>query len=141
MSSPPCSTHSSSKTVHPPDTIIVFFDGHCPLCSREMSLLRRKARAKGLTEQIKWVDIAEPNFDPKDYDTTKTYDDFMKTFHVYSGGKMHEAMDGVRAIYRFVGLEKWLTWTTLPIFRPLVDTAYHVFARFRPRLSRRSCKA
>lgn len=121
-------------------TIQVFYDGHCPVCSREMKWLRRKASRKGLERQIMWVDIASPSFDPQHYGSSGTQEDFMAVFHVYDGRQMHRAMDAVRALYRFLGLGVWLNWSGYPPFRPFVDLLYHLFAYFRPRVKQRQGK-
>lgn len=39
--------------------IEVFYDGDCPLCSREIAMLRRLDRR----QRIRFVDIAAPGFD------------------------------------------------------------------------------
>jgi predicted DCC family thiol-disulfide oxidoreductase YuxK len=41
-------------------TVEVFYDGDCPLCVREIRMLRRKDRAA----KIVFTDIAAPTFDP-----------------------------------------------------------------------------
>ena len=37
-----------------------FYDGDCPLCVREVNLLRRLDRKR---QRIRWTDIAAPDFD------------------------------------------------------------------------------
>ena len=37
----------------------VFYDGACPLCSREVAVYRRRDRLA----RIQWIDIAQPAFD------------------------------------------------------------------------------
>ena len=118
----------------------VFFDGGCSVCSKEIRWLRKKAHKKGLESQVQWVDIAASGFDPKEYGEEKTLEDFMKVFHVHDGTEMHQAMDAVRALYRFLGMGVWLNWSAYFPFRLFVDLCYHAFARFRPRGSSTSCK-
>lgn len=52
MPTPPASTASS--TAHPVERPTVYFDGACPVCTREIALYRRQSGAEGLH----WVDAA-----------------------------------------------------------------------------------
>lgn len=47
----------------PPAFLQVFYDGACPLCSREV----RHYQAKDRLHHIAWIDIAAPGFDARAY--------------------------------------------------------------------------
>ncbi len=47
-----------SAMLPPPDRLQVFFDGACPLCSREVSHYKKR----DLHNKIEWIDIAQPTF-------------------------------------------------------------------------------
>lgn len=46
-------------------------------------------------------------------------------------------MDGIREMYRGVGLKPVATFTELPVVRPLADKMYDIFAANRVRLAGR----
>ena len=56
-------------------TLEAFFDGDCPLCLKEVALLRKLDRK----ERIRWTDIASPDFDASSYG--KTQEEFMAKMH------------------------------------------------------------
>lgn len=117
----------------------VFYDGGCGVCSREMRLLQKKAKQKNRHHNIEWINIATSSFNPQEYDPNKTLADFMSEFHVLHQGRMYTAMDGVRELYRFLGLGHWINWTAAYPLRPLTDLGYRIFARYRPRFSSSRC--
>ena len=89
------------------------------------------------------VDIASPGFDSSEFG--RTLDELMGTIHgVRADGTMVTGMETFREAYSVLGLG-WL-WapTGWPVFRPLFDRGYQLFARHRIRLGRifgRSCDA
>lgn len=127
---------SSRRNAAMPDraTLTVFFDGHCPLCRREVAVYRRLAP----TAAIRWHDIAsdapEAGRDGFDLDAA------LNLLHVRDA-------DGALRI----GLAAHLClWQELPGWRYLVaplqrcamlyrlsDAAYRIFTRWRPGLRRR----
>ena len=69
--------------------ITVLFDGDCPLCSREVEMLRRRDRGRG---QIDFEDIAAPDFDPGVYGLDAGT--VMARIHgVLPGGQVIEGME------------------------------------------------
>jgi predicted DCC family thiol-disulfide oxidoreductase YuxK len=106
----------------------VFFDGECPLCAREISMLRRLDRSR----RLDLVDIAAPGFDacPPGLDR----DDLMARIHGQRpDGTVVEGMDVFRGAYAAVGLGWLLAPTAWPGLRRLADAAYRWFARNRLR--------
>jgi len=109
--------------------ITLFFDGDCPLCSREVRYLERKD-SRGV---IRFVDISTPDFDPAIYSKTKS--DFMRAIHAeLPDGTLIEGMEVFRRIYQAIGYGFLLKPTKLPILKQIFDFAYYVFAKNRIRI-------
>jgi predicted DCC family thiol-disulfide oxidoreductase YuxK len=116
----------------------VFFDGACPLCSREINFYKRKSKGA----KINWVDISL--LDPGDVFPGVTKEDALKRFHVLdSKGAL---LSGARA---FAAL-----WLVLPSFKLfglvarqqpftfILEVFYRTFLLIRPHLqtSLTTCK-
>lgn len=114
--------------------IEVFFDGGCPLCVREMNLLRRMDR----NGQIRFTDIDAPDFDAAAYG--KTREELMQRMHGRQpDGSWISGVEVFRQMYTAVGYERLVWMTRLPVVSQALDLAYTVFARNRLRLTGR-CK-
>lgn len=109
-----------------------FHDGDCPLCAREVALLRRLDR-RG---RIRFVDIAAPDFDPTPLG--KTRDELMDRMQArLPDGRWVEGVEVFRRLYAAVGLGPLVAPTRLPGVSHLLDLAYRAFARNRLRLTGR----
>lgn len=110
----------------------VFFDGDCPLCMREIALLRRLDR-RG---RIAFTDIADPAFDPTP--TGRTYEQLMEAIcGRMPDGQIVEGVEVFRQLYGAVGLAPLMRLTRLPGVSHLLDLGYHLFAKNRLRLTGR----
>jgi predicted DCC family thiol-disulfide oxidoreductase YuxK len=114
-----------------PPQLTLFYDGLCPLCSREIVHYRKRLAGTG----ARFVDITDPAFDAPS--------------HGLDPGRVHRLMhvkvgDEVRT-----GLEAFLAvWEAIPAYRRLarlarvpgihaaLDLGYRLFARVRPWLPR-----
>jgi predicted DCC family thiol-disulfide oxidoreductase YuxK len=113
----------------------VFYDGACPLCSREMAHYRKHDRL----HRMEMVDIAAPNFDAATYglDPEKV----QQVMHVrMADGRVFTQ---VRAFVKIWESQRTV-WTTLlrcllkvPGVMPLAGIFYRWFARNRYRLTGR----
>jgi predicted DCC family thiol-disulfide oxidoreductase YuxK len=113
----------------------VFFDGDCPLCMREIALLRRLDR-RG---RLRFTDIAAPGFDPAS--TGKTYAQLMDVIYGrMPDGRLVEGVEVFRQLYAAVGLGPLVSLTRLPGVSHLLDVAYRLFAKNRLRLTGRCVK-
>jgi predicted DCC family thiol-disulfide oxidoreductase YuxK len=111
----------------------VLYDGECPLCAREIALLRRLDRGRG---RIDFEDIAAPEFDARRYGTTQAA--LMARIHAaLPGGGLVEGVEVFRLAYAAVGLGWLVAPTRWPLVRPLADAAYRWFARNRLRMTGR----
>jgi predicted DCC family thiol-disulfide oxidoreductase YuxK len=115
----------------------LLYDGDCPLCSREVALLRRLDRLG----RIDFEDIAASGFDPSRYGLDRRA--VMARIHaVLPDGRVIEGVEVFRRAYGAVGLGWLLAPSRWPGFRRLFDAAYRSFARNRLRWTGRSaCEA
>ncbi|MBW2234907.1 MAG: DUF393 domain-containing protein [Deltaproteobacteria bacterium] len=112
--------------------ISVLFDGDCPLCVREVRMLRRLDRGR-----IGFEDIAAPGFEASRYGLDSAT--LMARIHgVLGDSRVIEGMEVFRRAYAAVGLGWLLAPSRWPLLRPLCDAAYRSFARNRLRLTGRA---
>ena len=110
----------------------VFFDGDCPLCIREVNLLRRLDR-RG---RVQFTDIAAPDFVAAV--TPEEHADFMARIRGrLPDGTMIEGVEVFRRLYAAVGFGALVALTRLPGVSQMLDLGYRVFARNRLRLTGR----
>jgi len=110
----------------------MLYDGDCPLCVREVRMLRALNR-KG---RLALVDIAAPGFEPAVYGRTMA--ELMGHIHgVLPSGELVTGVEVFRRAYGAVGLGFLLAPTGWPLLRPLFDRAYAWFAANRLRLTGR----
>lgn len=111
--------------------IKLLYDGKCPVCSREIAMLRRLDRGRGV---IAFEDIAEPGYSPERYGLSMP--DVIGSMHaVRAEGTIVRGMAVFREAYAAVGLGWLVAPTGWPLLRPVCDLMYRAFARIRPRLS------
>ena len=107
----------------------MLYDGACPFCARETSVLKRADTAG----RVRFVDISDPAFDPATFGVTRP--DVEAQLHFFDGnGRLLRAMEAIRAAYREAGIGRRMAWTGIPLFRPIFDRLYRLFARHRRRL-------
>ncbi len=115
--------------------IEVFFDGECPLCLREIKLLRRMDR----NDRIRFTDIADPTFRPTEFG--KTNQEFMDEIQGrLPDGTWVTGVEVFRRLYAAVGLGPLVWLTRLPGISHGLEVGYRAFAKNRLRLTGR-CNA
>lgn len=110
--------------------LTVFYDGACPLCSREIAFYRRRRGAA----TVAWIDIAQTG--AGEVIPGLSRDQALARFHVVeTNGKL---LSGGAAFSRL--------WQEFPVFRPLglllqvwpfssiAEYGYLLFLKFRPGL-------
>ena len=116
-------------------TTCVFFDGACPLCSREVKHYQKLVLNNGSENDIDWIDISKSKVELK-AECIK-YEDAMRLMHIKDGSGVHQ-----------VGLDAVLTlWDKLPYYRrlsgflrsipsiyPVLANAYAFIAKHRMKL-------
>ncbi len=115
-----------------PYVIEVFFDGGCPLCQREISLLKRWDQR----QRIRFTDIDAPSFQPADVGLTR--EALMAQMHGrLPGGTWLTGVEVFRRMYAAVGFGAVVWLSRLPLISQLLDVGYSVFARYRLQLTGR----
>lgn len=114
--------------LHPMAELTLLFDGGCPLCLREVKILRRRDAGQG---RLAFVDVDDPAYDPAHYGGI-TYADAMGRMHALrSDGEVIRDVEVFRQAYGLVGLGWLYAPTRWPLLRPLVDALYGLWARWR----------
>lgn len=109
-----------------PYAVEVFYDGDCPLCLREINMIRRKDK-RG---RIRFTDIAAHGFNAADYG--KTFDGLMAEIHGRdSEGNWLVGVEVFRRLYSEIGFGSVVAMTRWPLVAPTLDVAYRWFAKRR----------
>jgi len=110
------------------DQVLVYFDGACPLCRREIGLMRRLDRR----QRLDFIDVSN-----EDSSCPIDREELLARFHAREGDQLHSGAAAFAAM-----------WRQIPWLRPLglaarnrwvlagLERAYLVFLRIRPRLQR-----
>ena len=115
------------------EAVEVFFDGGCPLCRREITLLKGLDRGRG---RIRFTDIDAADFDPSSIG--KSRGELMaRIYGRLPDGALITGVEVFRQLYAAVGFGALVALTRLPGIRQLLDAAYAVFAKNRLRLTGR----
>ena len=110
----------------------VFFDGECPLCMREIKMLKWLDR----NQRILFTDISEPAFRPQEYG--KGMDEFMDEIQGrLPDGQWIVGVEVFRRLYAAVGFKPVTSITRLPGVSHALEFGYRVFAKNRLRLTGR----
>ena len=113
--------------------LTIFFDGACPICDREIALMRRLDRRRRLV----FCDFSRPDYDPTSIDRSPA--ELGRIIHARWGdGTVITGVDVFRAMWEAVGLGFLARLSRLSLVEPLVVRAYAWFARNRLRLTGRS---
>jgi predicted DCC family thiol-disulfide oxidoreductase YuxK len=122
-------TMNASARAH---EVEVFFDGECPLCTKEIDMVRRLDRR----DRIRFTDIAAAGFDASAIG--KTHDDLMARIHArLPDGTLVEGVEVFRRMYAAAGLGPVVALTRLPGLSHALDASYRWFAKNRLRLTGR----
>jgi predicted DCC family thiol-disulfide oxidoreductase YuxK len=112
--------------------IEVFYDGDCPLCLREIRMLRRLDRHR----RIRAVDIAQDGFDAGALGVPRAA--LLARIHGrLPDGTLIEGVEVFRRLYAAVGFGPLVSLTRLPGIAQAFDLGYDWFARNRLRLTGR----
>jgi predicted DCC family thiol-disulfide oxidoreductase YuxK len=120
--------------------IEVYYDGACPMCAREIRMLRGLDRR----QRIRFVDIAAAEFDANTVGVSQQA--LMERIHGrLPDGTLLVGVEVFRRLYGSVGFGWIVSLTRLPGVAGLLDAGYGWFARRRLRLAGRcaegSCAA
>jgi predicted DCC family thiol-disulfide oxidoreductase YuxK len=112
--------------------LITWYDGACPLCAREIALIRRL----DWRGAIDFHDLASPDtFCPIDRR------DLLARFHASENGVMLSGAAAFAAMWRAIPLLKPLGWAARnPVILGLLERLYIGFLGIRPRLQKAMSK-
>ncbi|MDC5705814.1 DUF393 domain-containing protein [Vibrio europaeus] len=111
-------------------TLTLFYDGHCPLCVKEMN----KLKGYDTHSQLLLVDTHSPMFD--DYPNIDAQKAAKILHAVDDKGTLILGLDAIHCAWKLVG-KGWLyaplRW---PLIKPIADWAYIKFANNRYQISK-----
>jgi predicted DCC family thiol-disulfide oxidoreductase YuxK len=114
----------------PPMTL--YYDGLCPLCSREIAHYRKKAPG----DSLRFVDITDSKFDPAEHGLNAQR--VHRTMHVKVGDELRVGVDAFIAVWEAIPSYRWLAkMARLPGLQAVLAVGYYFFALARPWLPRR----
>lgn len=108
--------------------LTVWYDGACPLCRREIALMRRL----DVRRRIDFIDVAPPDsICPVDRDA------LLARFHAMEDGTMLDGAAAFAAMWRAIPLLRPLgLLARVPLILWLLERAYRGFLMIRPKLQR-----
>lgn len=110
----------------------VFYDGACPLCVREINMLRRKDSK----EKLVFTDIAGAGFDALELGLTQEV--LMARIHGRdASGEIIEGVEVFRRLYDAIGFGWLVSVSRWPGVAQILGLGYSVFARNRLRITGR----
>lgn len=110
------------------EKLIVWHDGGCPLCAREVAFFRRLDRS-GAIEFVDLTDAAK--------DCPINREAMLKRFHARENGVLLSGAAAFAAMWRAVPVLRPLGLIArLPGVLPLLEGGYRIFLRARPALQR-----
>ena len=110
--------------------LTLFYDAACPVCALEMDHLRESSR----DGRLRFVDMAEPGFDPAPFGATLAAMN-AEIHGLCADGTMRRGVEVLRLAYAAAGIGWVLRPTGWWPLRPLFDAGYRVFARHRRPIS------
>jgi predicted DCC family thiol-disulfide oxidoreductase YuxK len=115
-----------------PYEVEVFYDGECPLCAKEIALIRWIDRKK----RIRFTDIAVEGFNPALYGTDQS--SLMAEIHGRDAeGNWLVGVEVFRRLYGAIGLGPVAWASRAPGLSHLLDACYRFFAKNRLRFTGR----
>jgi predicted DCC family thiol-disulfide oxidoreductase YuxK len=115
-----------------PYPLTVFFDGACPICAREIALMKRLARRR----QLEFCDFSTQEDDGASNGFATA--DLGTVIHArWADGSVITGVEVFRAMWEAVGLGLLAKLSRLSLAEPLVLRAYAWFARNRLQLTGR----
>ena len=109
--------------------LTVWFDGGCPLCRREIALMRRLDRAGA----IAFVDLGSAGASDCPVDRA----DLLARFHAREDGRLVSGAAAFAAMWRAIpGLRPLGLAARNPLVLAGLERLYRAFLRLRPRLQR-----
>ncbi|WLH37970.1 DUF393 domain-containing protein [Pseudomonas sp. FP2196] len=113
-----------------PWPLTLYFDGECPLCAREIKLLRQHA----VETRLCFIDLSHEDFDPAALGFTLKQ--MQSSLHArFDDGRWVKGLDATLWSWRAAGLGVWVAPLSWRLTRPLFAIAYRLFCHLRPHLA------
>ncbi|PHT29828.1 hypothetical protein CQW23_30593 [Capsicum baccatum] len=114
--------------------IKMLYDGECPLCMREVDMLRERNKSYGT---IKFLDISSDEYRPEE-NQGLDYETVMGRIHaILSDGTVVTDVEAFRRLYEAVGLGWVYAITKYEPIATIADTVYGVWAKYRLQITGR----
>ncbi len=121
---------TAGRSRHYPLT--VFYDGECPICAREIALLKRLNRRN----RVHFVDFAAPAYDPQQMGFGRK--ELGKVIHArWADGSVVVGVDVFREVWSALGFGFFARVSRLTLIDRVLVWGYDWFARNRLRLTGR----
>ena len=118
-----------NRTTQTTRSLTVFFDGSCPICSKEINFYKMRAGA----ENLSWVDVSDEEIPIPIQNRSRK--ELMARFHVLSssgelvsGGAAFAELWASLPAFKIFG-----KFFKLPVLRFLIDICYDIFLTLRPK--------
>lgn len=134
MPSSKIQSHESVETTQPPLSaspswqIKLLYDGDCPLCMREVNFLKKRDAGRGL---VAFVDIADDRYIPEAHGGVDFATAMGQIHAVLPDGTLIKNVEVFRQVYDLLGMGWIYAATRWPIFGPIVDKLYGIWANWR----------
>lgn len=111
--------------------VLMFYDGACPLCSREVAHYRRLDKRR----RIQWLDISRQPELLSLLEPPVSYAAAMSRLHVRdTEGLLHTGVAAFACLWRELPYYRWLSRVvSIPLLTPLLDAGYDRVTRWRLR--------
>ncbi|KAF8390354.1 hypothetical protein HHK36_024879 [Tetracentron sinense] len=114
--------------------IKMLYDGDCPLCMREVNMLRERNKLYGA---IEFVDISSDEYSPEQ-NQGLDYETVMGRIHaIQSDGTVVTDVEAFRRLYEEVGLGWVYAITKYEPIAKIADAVYGVWAKYRMQITGR----
>ena len=116
-----------------PYPLTVYFDGECPICRREIDLMKIFNRR----ERLQFIDFSTSSYRPTDHGLNQC--DLGRVIHArWSDGSLISGVEVFRETWEAIGLGFLVRISRRPIINKLLVKAYAWFAKNRLWLTRRA---
>lgn len=126
-------TGLDSNPIVNPFPLTVYFDGDCPICRREIDLMKLLNR-KG---HLQFIDFSQSTYSPEEHGYNQC--DLGRVIHARrADGLTITGVEVFRAMWEAIGLGFLANLSRLPLINKLLVKAYTWFGRNRLRLTGRA---
>ena len=123
----------SLRHVAKPYPLTVYFDGKCPICRREIDLMKKFNRK----DDLRFIDFSDASFQSTDPDLNTC--DFARVIHArWSDGTVITGVEVFREMWEAIGLGVLSRFSRLSPINGLLVKAYGWFAKNRLWLTKRA---